>query len=52
MDWVEYWSDPGRKKPFVLKVEPLPGQSHLSSVTAAFRQGVRWLFSDRSADED
>ena len=44
MEWIEYWSDPGRKKPFVLEVRALSGQSHLSSVTASFRQGLRWLF--------
>jgi hypothetical protein len=44
MEWIEYWSDPERKKPFVLEVRTLSGQSHLSSVTASFRQGLRWLF--------
>jgi predicted alpha/beta superfamily hydrolase len=45
-EWIEYWSDPERSRPFVLEVQTLPGQSHLSSVTQAFRQGLLWLFSD------
>jgi predicted alpha/beta superfamily hydrolase len=43
--WIEYWSVPERGKPFVLEVQTLSGQTHLSSVTAAFRLGLRWLFS-------
>ena len=44
-EWIEYWSAPERRKPFVLEVQTLSGQSHLSSVTGAFRQGLKWLFS-------
>jgi len=44
-EWIEYWSAPERKKPFVLEDQTLSGQSHLSAVTVAFRQGLRWLFS-------
>lgn len=45
-EWIEYWSDPERKKPFVLEVQTLSGQSHLSSVTESFRQGLRWLMPE------
>jgi predicted alpha/beta superfamily hydrolase len=45
MEWVEYWSDAERKKPFVLEVQVLSGQSHLSAVTESFRLGLAWLFS-------
>jgi predicted alpha/beta superfamily hydrolase len=46
-EWIEYWSAPEREKPFILEVQTLSGQSHLSSVTAAFRQGLHWLFSEQ-----
>jgi predicted alpha/beta superfamily hydrolase len=45
-EWIDYWSVPERRKPFVLEVQTLSGQSHLSAVTAAFRQGLHWLFSN------
>lgn len=44
-EWIEYWTAPGRETPFVLEVRTLPGQTHLSAVTEAFRLGVPWLFS-------
>lgn len=44
MEWVAYWSAPDRKSPFLMEFRPLPGHSHLSAVTAAFRQGLRWLY--------
>ena len=44
-EWIEFWSDPERDKPFVIEVQTLPGQTHLSAVTEAFRLGVPWLFS-------
>lgn len=45
--WIEYWSAPGREKPFELEVCYLPGQTHLSAVTESFRQGMNWLFPAR-----
>jgi predicted alpha/beta superfamily hydrolase len=50
MEWIEYWSDPQREKPFVLRFQELPGQSHLSSVTDSFRQGLLWLFPEEMAE--
>jgi predicted alpha/beta superfamily hydrolase len=46
-EWARYWTSPGRSKPFVLEVRALPGQSHFSSITEAFRSGSRWLFGDK-----
>lgn len=46
MEWIEYWSVPDRKKPFLLEVRELPGQSHLSAVTESFRLGLRWLLGE------
>lgn len=45
MEWVEYWSDPERNRPFTLEFEILEGHSHMSAVTDSFRQGISWLFS-------
>jgi len=52
MEWIDYWSLPERKKPFILQVETLPGHSHLSSVTQAFRQGLLWLFSEKEGAQE
>ena len=43
-DWIEYWSAPDRRKPFLLEVRMLPGHTHLSAITESFRQGIDWLF--------
>ena len=44
LQWIEHWSAPDRGRPFELEFRTLPGQSHLSSATASFRQGLLWLF--------
>lgn len=44
MEWIDYWSAPGRERPFVLEVRMLPGQTHLSAAPESFRQGLQWLF--------
>ena len=43
-EWIEYWSAPGREKPFLLEVRVLAGHTHLSAGTESFRQGLQWLF--------
>ena len=43
--WVRYWSEANRKKPFLLEVRYLPGQTHMSAAPESFRQGLSWLFS-------
>ena len=53
-EWIEYWTAPGRDKPFLLEVRILPGQTHLSAMTESFRLGLQWLFSQTdpgAADE-
>jgi len=42
--WEAAWSQPG-KAPWDLAIRPLPGHSHFSAPPAAFRDGLRWLFS-------
>jgi predicted alpha/beta superfamily hydrolase len=42
--WIEYWSAPGRERPFELEVRMLPGHTHLSAGTESFRLGLQWLF--------
>ena len=42
--WIEHWQAL-KSTPWRLEVRPLPGQSHLSAAPAAFRQGLRWMFS-------
>lgn len=44
-EWIQRWN--GRtKKPWKLKTMNLEGQTHMSAPPAAFRQGMRWLFSE------
>ena len=43
--WAEYWGAPGRERPFFLKVQAIPGHSHVSAITESFRQGMGWLMS-------
>jgi hypothetical protein len=45
--WVEFWSAPEVRKPFILEARILAGQTHVSNITEAFRQGVLWLMSER-----
>ena len=43
--WMKHW---GAKEilPWKLKTETLVGHSHFSALPAAFREGLRWLFSE------
>jgi predicted alpha/beta superfamily hydrolase len=42
--WIEHWSAPDRSRPFELMVQQPIGETHMSGVTEAFRQGLLWLF--------
>ena len=42
--WVDHWSRQPAA-PFVLETRTLAGQTHLSAVPEAFRQGLNWLFA-------
>jgi len=44
MRWIEHWSTPGTTAPFELKVQQPAGESHMSAIPEAFRQGLLWLF--------
>ncbi len=43
--WMKYWQE-HTKPPWLLKTKTLEGQSHMSAAPAAFRQGLKWIFSD------
>ena len=44
LDWIEHWR--GREDvPWRLEIDHLQGHSHMSAPPAAFRNGMRWLFS-------
>jgi predicted alpha/beta superfamily hydrolase len=43
--WIRHWSARS-KKPWQLKTIDLEGHTHMSAPPAAFRQGMRWLFSE------
>ena len=44
-EWIRHWN--GRvKRPWKLKTMDLEGETHMSAPPAAFRQGMRWLFSE------
>ncbi len=45
--WVAHWSAV-KDKPWRLKTIDLEGESHMSAAPAAFRNGLRWLFSAES----
>ena len=42
--WIQHWKE--RHGPWQMKTIDLEGHSHMSAPPAAFRQGLRWLFSD------
>jgi hypothetical protein len=44
LKWIEHWSAVA-DKPWDFKATDLEGHSHMSAPPAAFRQGMRWLFS-------
>ncbi len=44
-EWIQHWN--GRtKRPWKFKTMDLEGQTHMSAPPVAFRQGMRWLFSE------
>ncbi len=44
MAWIEQWSG-SVDKPWQLRTVDLEGHTHTSAAPAAFRQGMKWLFS-------
>lgn len=45
LEWIEHWQERD-SLPWQLEIEHLQGHSHMSAPPAAFRNGMRWLFSD------
>ncbi len=45
LEWIAHWSKVD-DKPWDFKATDLDGHSHMSAPPAAFREGVRWLFSN------
>ncbi len=45
MRWMEHWQQTA-DKPWQLKTIDLPGHNHFSAAPAAFREGLKWFFSD------
>ena len=45
LEWIEHWQT-ATPRPWVLETRTLAGQSHLSAVPEAYRQGVVWFFSE------
>jgi len=43
LGWIDFWRE--RQGAWQLKAVDLEGHSHMSAPPAAFRQGLRWLFS-------
>jgi predicted alpha/beta superfamily hydrolase len=43
--WIRHWNARS-KKPWQLKTMDLEGHTHMSAPPAAFRHGMRWLFSE------
>ena len=44
LEWIAHWSA-AKDAPWDLKTIDLEGHSHMSAPPAAFREGMRWLFS-------
>jgi hypothetical protein len=44
LKWIAHWSAV-ENPPWDFKTMDLEGHSHMSAPPAAFRQGMRWLFS-------
>jgi hypothetical protein len=44
-EWIRHWNARS-KKPWQLKTMDLEGHTHMSAPPAAFRHGMRWLFSE------
>jgi predicted alpha/beta superfamily hydrolase len=44
--WIKHWSAV-KATPWDLKTVDLEGHSHMSAPPASFRQGMRWLFSEK-----
>jgi predicted alpha/beta superfamily hydrolase len=49
LSWAELWSDL-EARPWELNITYLEGHTHMSSVPAAFRQGLLWLYAVESGD--
>jgi predicted alpha/beta superfamily hydrolase len=49
--FIEHWSAPDRARPFELMVQQPIGETHMSGVTEAFRQGLLWLFPEPKSAE-
>ena len=43
--WMAHWTEQS-ERPWALKTVTLDGFGHFSAAPAAFRQGIRWLFSE------
>jgi len=44
--WIEHWTAENSRPPWQLEIRNLAGHSHTSSVPAAYRLGMAWLFSN------
>jgi len=44
--WINHWNKK-TELPWILKTETLVGHSHFSAVTESFRQGLKWIFSNK-----
>ncbi len=49
--WMAHWAGQAQR-PFDLEVVTLRGQTHFSAAPAAFREGLRWIFSTPQAAEE
>jgi predicted alpha/beta superfamily hydrolase len=47
--WLDHWQD--QPHHWSMKVETLPGHNHMSSVPAAYRQGMLWLLNDNNHND-
>jgi predicted alpha/beta superfamily hydrolase len=45
LEWMEHWQS-AATRPWILETRTLAGQSHLSAVPEAYRQGIEWSFSE------
>lgn len=46
LKWINHWNKKS-ELPWKLKIENLKGHSHFSAVTESFRQGLKWIFSNK-----
>lgn len=45
LKWIKFWNEQ-KNTPWVLKTTTLEGHNHFSAGPEAFRQGMRWIFSE------